>query len=148
LDWRRIETFGGRRVETSGGGVFAPTNARMRARMRAIKIIAAVAAVVGAETRVVTATGSPFAYFEARAPPTPTGGARVGAFGMVAVPKCFPACAWKDSVERPKVRADAWRVRDEILVERFEAAAGAAREAAGAAREGWDESGASERAGA
>ena len=67
---------------------------------------------------------------------------------MVAVPKCFPACAWKDSVERPKVRADAWRVRDEILVERFEAAAGAAREAAAAAREGWDESGASERAGA
>ena len=116
--------------------------------MRAIKIIAAVAAVVGAETRVVTATGSAFAYFEARAPPTPTGGARVGAFGMVAVPKCFPACAWKDSVERPKVRADAWRVRDEILVERFEAAAGAVREAAGAAREGWDESGASERAGA
>ena len=46
--------------------------------MRAIKIIAAVAAVVGAETRVVTATGSAFAYFEARAPPTPTGRARRG----------------------------------------------------------------------
>ena len=97
--------------------------------MRAIKIIAAVAAVVGAETRVVTRDGLGVCVFHpARAPPAPTAGERVGAFGMVAVPKCFPACAWKDSVERPKVRADAWRVRDEILVERFEAAAGAARE--------------------
>ena len=59
--------------------------------MRAIKIIAAVAAVVGAETRVVTATGSAFAYFEGARRRRRRGRAS-GAFGMVAVPKCFPAC--------------------------------------------------------
>lgn len=101
--------------------------------MKSIIAFGAIAAVVGAKTRVVMATSSPSEYFEARAQPTPEGGSRVGAFGMVAVPKCFPACAEEDLVERPNVREDAWRVRDEILVERFEAAAAAAREAAAAA---------------
>lgn len=123
--------------ERGGRDVDARRRTRERRRgigvMKIIVAFGAIAAVVWAKTRVVMATSSPSEYFEARLQPTPSGGARVRAFGMVAVPKCFPTCAEEDSVERPNVREDAWRVRDEILVERFEAAAAAAREAAAAA---------------